>query len=165
MENIQNNSAVTSKVKGHAGALESSIAPVFAKAPHLPQGWVKILTDIAPWLSLICGVFGVIGFLGILSAGSMLSSVDYLGVMGGGSYRTLFYVTGIFGLISGVLYLLAFNPLRKMEKKGWDYMFYALILSVISTIVTIIIVGSGISSVVGVILGAYILFEVRGMYK
>lgn len=160
----QTNHSAGSKIIGHAGALESMLVPIFAQAPHLPHGWKKILADIAPWLSLICGVLGVIGIFALFGASAMLSSVAYLGAIGGEGYGTVIFITGILGLVSGVLYLLAFNPLRKMEKKGWNYMFYALIISVISTIVSIVLMGSGIGSIIGVLIGAYIVFEVRELY-
>lgn len=146
-----------SKMKDKAGALESWLAPLFAKAPHLPEGGRKVVTDIAPWLSLI---FGVLGLLALTSGGMLALLLSPLLLMSGSLHVI---ISVVFGIISAVLSILSFKPLQEMKKTGWNLAFYSLIISSISTIVSILFVGS-LGGVLGIVLGCYVLFEVREMY-
>jgi hypothetical protein len=151
------------KLMGHAGALEAWLAPIFAQAPHIPAGGRKVIVDIAPWLSLI---FGILGLLGLLSAGALGLLLSPLMLLSAGFSSLMFFVHIVLGIVSSGLSILSFNPLREMKKKGWDYAFYSMILGAVGCVVSIISMsyGSGVSNVLGIIIGAYILFEVREMY-
>lgn len=158
---VHHENETVSKMKGHAGALEAWLAPIFAKAPHLPANWRKTIIDIAPWLSLI---FGILGLFGLLSAGAVGILFSPLIILGGGMHGISFFITIILGIISAILSILSFKPLQGMKKKGWDYAFYALVISAISTLVGLVLTAGGLGGIVGIIIGAYILFEVREMY-
>ena len=168
MENTQNhndsqhvNHDAASKMKRHAGSIEAWLLPIFAKAPHLPYGGRKFITDVAPWLSLLSGVLGLFA---LASAGLITMIFSPLLLLGGGVHGISLLITIVLGLISSVLSLLSFNPLREMKKKGWDYAFYSMIIGAISTIVSMILAFGGIGGIIGLIIGAYLLFEVREMY-
>lgn len=150
-----------SKMKGHAGALEAWLIPIFANVPHLPHGGRKFITDIAPWLSLI---FGILGLIGLMEAGVLTTLFSPLMAFSGGLRGVGFFITIILGIASSILSILSFNPLREMKKKGWDFAFYSFIIGTVSTIVTMVFMFSGVSGIVGTLIGAYILFEVREMY-
>jgi hypothetical protein len=141
-------------------ALESWMAPIFAKAPHLPQNIREGITNIAPWLALI---FGILGLLAISSLGGfgLLLSLSFLG----GSYSFMLFVAILFGLIASVLDLLAYKPLTKRMKKGWNYLFYGNVLSAAGAILQIISGYSVIGNIIGAVIGFWLLFEVREMYK
>lgn len=162
MEPTQNMNDTVGAMKGHAGALEAMLAPIFAKAPHLPQEARKFLVGIAAWLSLI---FGILGLFALLSAGAIGLLFAPLVLLGGGLHGISFFITIVLGILSAVLSILSFNPLRAMKKKGWDYAFYSLIISSIGTIVSMLLAFGGLGGIVGIVIGAYILFEVRGMYN
>jgi hypothetical protein len=152
-----------SKMMGHAGALEAWLVPLFAQVPHIPAGGRKVITDIVPWLSLI---FGVLGLLGSLGGGALGVLFSPMMMLTGGFSSLMYFVHIIIGVVGSALGILAFNPLREMKKKGWDYSFYGLILGVISTIVSIFTMYSGgLSGVIGILIGAYLLFEIREMYN
>lgn len=152
----------TEKMKHHAGALEAWLIPIFSNMPHLPHGGRKFITDIAPWLSLI---FGVLGLLGLLGAGVMTTLFSPLMAFSGGLRSIGFFITILLGIASSVLSILSFNPLREMKKKGWDFAFYSFIIGTVSTLVTMVFMFSGIGGIIGTLIGAYILFEIREMYK
>ena len=161
MEHTHNHHNTASKMKGHAGALEAWLVPFFKDVPHIPMGGKKFITMIAPWLSLVFGVLGLVGLLGGGALGVLLSP---FAAMGKGSYGIAFLITVILGIITAILSILSFAPLKDMKKLGWDYAFYAFIIGTISTLVTIVLTFNGIGGLIGTAIGAYILFEVREMY-
>lgn len=145
-----------------AHALEMTLAPTFEKAPHLPQDWKGVLVSIAPWISVIFGILGIIGFLGAGSLGILLAP---LVVLGNGIKGLAVYITLILGLVTSVLSVLAFRPLQSKEKTGWDYSFYAFLIAGISSCISLVLLPGGLGGIVGVLIGAYILFEIRGRYN
>lgn len=143
-------------------ALEAWLAPLFAKAPHLPPNIRQSLVDIVPWLALIGGVLGIAG---ILSAGMFTSMIFSFSFMVGGMMSTVYAVGMLLGGVSAVLYLLAYQPLSQHRKTGWNYLFYALLLSVVSFALNLI-AGYGMAGqAVGLLLGLWLLFEIRDAYK
>jgi hypothetical protein len=151
-----------SAMKGHAGALESWLAPIFAKLPHLPQGGRKFLVQVAPWLALI---FGILGLLSLAGAGALGLLLSPMLILGGGMQSLAFFIAVVLGIISAILALLAFNPLREMRKKGWSYMFYSFVINAIGTLIGFAFATDGFSGLIGIIIGAYIIFEVRESYN
>ncbi len=151
----------TSKLKDHAGALEAWLLPLFSNLPHIPEGGRKVITDIIPWISLIFGILALIGLLGSVMVGVVLSPLIALG---GGFRSVIHLLTIILGIICAVLSILAFKPLQGMKKTGWDYSFYALTVNAIASIISLIGVMSEIGNVVGIFIGAYLLFEIRERY-
>ena len=149
-------------LRKHMTALELWMAPFFAKAPHLSPGIRKTLTDIAPWLALI---FGILGLFGLLSAGMFgtLLSFSYFGTI-----ASLVMAIGIvLSIISAGLSILAFQPLRSVQKHGWNLLFYGNVLSAVSLVLNLLF-GYGYSnlgSVLGMLIGFWLLFEIRQMYK
>lgn len=143
-------------------AIEAWLAPLFAKAPHLPPNIRQSLVDIVPWLALIGGVLGIAG---ILSAGMFTSMLFSFSFMMGGMMSTVYAIGMLLGLVSAVLYLLAYQPLSQRKKTGWNYLFYALLLSVVSFVLNLI-AGYGMAGqVLGLLLGLWLLFEIRDAYK
>lgn len=142
-------------------ALEGWLAPIFAKAPHLPPNIRQTLTKIAPWLALIGGILGVLGFLSAGAFGSIVS----LSFLGMGMVSITWYVAVLIGLIAAVLDLLAYKPLSKMSKKGWDFLFYGTVLMTASSIIDIAIGYGMTGNLIGDIVGLWLLFEVREMYR
>ncbi len=144
-------------------ALEHWMVPLFAKAPHLPQSARDVLVKIAPWLALLGGVLGIMAMLSAGMLGAMLS----LSMFGYGLLQISMLLSFIASLIASVLYLLAFSPLRKMQKKGWNYIFYGMVLTIIVAILNMVLgYGSGaLGTVIGALIGFWLMFEVRGMYR
>ena len=145
-------------------ALEGWLAPLFAKTPHLPESARQSIVGIAPWLALIAGILGVYGTFVGLRMISFVSSLGYLGMMGGWYPATLLALIAM-GL-AAVLDLLAYKPLSAHKKQGWDLLFYGNTLTAFASILTLLFgYGGGYSWIIGVIIGYWLLFEVRGAYK
>lgn len=147
----------------HMSALEGWMAPIFAKAPHLPESARKTLVDIAPWLALI---FGVLGMFAILSAG-FVSSL-FLGAF----WSTFaFAASGMMlimlaiSFVSSLLLFLAYSPLSAHNIKGWKFLFYSTVLSAVTAIFNLIFTSMDLGQILGILIGFWILFEIRGYYK
>lgn len=130
-----------------------SLDKVFKGVPHLPENIREVLVKIAPWLALIFGVLGV--FAGIAALG-----FSPLALFGGVRTGMLVFATGVLTILSSVLMLLAYPGLSKKAYKGWVYLFWAEALSAVYAVLTV-----SVSTVLGVVIGLYLLFEVKRYYK
>lgn len=144
-------------------ALERTLEPVFTKAPHLPENVRLGLVSIVPWAALI---FGIMGILGLLSAGAFMSVIS-LSFYSGGITKLSWAIVVLAGLLTALLELLAYKPLTKREKKGWNFLFYGVVLTILAAIIDLIFgYGSGATgSIVGSLIGLWLLFEIRTMYR
>ncbi|HLD07460.1 MAG TPA: hypothetical protein VJB60_00125 [Candidatus Peribacterales bacterium] len=157
--------------KAHAekqmNALETWMAPLFGKAPHLPENIRQGLATIAPWAALIFGIIGILGIFSIFNMLSMFSAIPHNVVIPG--IRTMYpvaIVTLVIGGIASVLQVLAFKPLQARRKKGWNFLFYANTLSTTTVIINLLLsYGGAIGGVIGILIGYWLLFEIRGIYR
>ncbi len=136
--------------------LEKELAPIFLeKLPAFPDEVKEVVVKIAPWLTLIGAIFGAFGVLAAIGLGGFLS-VASIGVAAYGSLWQ--YWVSIIGLgIVVALYAMAFSPLRARQRRGWNFLYYALLVNLVVWLVTF----SLVSLVIGGFLGFWILFQVR----
>ena len=172
---MENTNQTKESLLKHAHGLEAQLVPFFAKFPHIPEGGRKVLADIIPWLALI---FGILGLIALLGAGGIMTLLAIPALLTGNVWIITTFVTTAIGLVATILQLLAFNPLKARMKKGWNYLFYGLLLGALSTVVSVIggalaasiysgagAVSSLISGAIGFIIGGWLLFEARDQYK
>lgn len=142
--------------------LEDTLDEYFGKkAPALPQNIKEILVKIAPYLIIISLIFTIPAILALIGLGSFVSML----APAGGAQA----VAGIPAMWIGIIFLIPVAILEVMAVPGlfsrkigaWRFMFWAEIISVISSLVQINIVGALISAVIGF----YLLFQVKGLYK
>ena len=142
------------------------MAPVFAKTPHLPANIQQTLVSLAPWVALIIGILGLLGIFSIVSLLPMFSSLPYMAIPGMSRLYPMMMFSIVVGGIAAVLDLLAFKPLKERKKKGWNFVFYGNILSALSAILNLVFRYSGsLGGVIGVLIGFWLLFEVRSQYR
>lgn len=134
----------------------------YAKLPSLPKGVNEFLVSVTPWLALIFGVLAVVSGLGAFGLLTALS--PFAVVAGAGQYA----FTGLFAalvlLAQGVVEILAFPSLKARKVRGWNLMFYSLLLGVVSSVVTLS-VGSVVGAVIGFLIGYYFLYQIKSYYK
>src|SRR5437868_1464811 len=97
----------------------------FDKFPPSPKNWRDTLARIAPILSLIFGILGIIvaiGGLGILTTTSPLAFLG--GAQSVSSYGTGILATIIY-LVGSVLLLAAYPGLKANKYKGWTLLFWS----------------------------------------
>ncbi len=146
-------------------AFEKWLASIFAKAPHLPANGRETLRKIAPWLALIFGVLGVIMVLSALATLPLLMSVPFAGMaMMSGGWFPMMVLALICAGLGAILDLMAYKPLSKRQKKGWNLIFYGSTLSAVYSLLTLILGHGGIGSILGIIIGYWLLFEIRDGY-
>lgn len=138
--------------------LSKPLEDLFAKAPALPASARDFLVSLAPWISLIFGVLLVLVSLGGLGIGSFLAPFAMYAGVGNAMFLM---VASIIGLVQGVVMVLAFAPLKKRALAGWNWWFWAEVLSVVASVIRFDLVGA----VIGALIGFYILFQVKSSYK
>ena len=126
------------------------------KAPFaLPVGVKETIVKLAPWLTVIGIVFSlpfILLALGISTVGFGLSALgsDF------GYYAQLLLVgVGI------VLEVLAVPGLFKRAAGAWRLAFYAILLSLLNSLVG----GHILNTIIGGVIGLYVLFQVKEYYK
>ncbi len=133
----------------------------FDKFPPLPKTWRDTLARIAPILSLIFGILGIIvaiGGLGVLTATSPLAFL-------GGASSVSSYGTGILSvliyLVGSILLLASYPGLKAKNYKGWTLLFWSEVANLIGGLVSLAI----LSTIVGALIGFYLIFQIRSYYK
>jgi len=145
--------------------LMDQVGQPFKSVPHLPKEITNFLVTIIPWLALIGGVTGIIGAITTITGGSAVYRMSAL-VGVGSSYSTYMIVASVFSLITAALLLMAFTPLKNKAAAGWAFLFWTNVVSIAQNVVSLIIWQGGILGIiVGVIIGLYLLYEVRPLYK
>jgi hypothetical protein len=163
-------------------ALEESLDKVFVKnAPvQLPESAKKSLVEWLPWINLGLGILQLWAAWAFWNLAHFTNRlVDYANSIyaaAGVDTRvsnldTFFWVSFFILLADGALILLAFPGLRaKSKARGWNLLFFALILNAVYGLFRLFSdIGGGFSaffwSVVSTVIGAYFLFQIRSYYN
>lgn len=142
--------------------LAKTLDGYYVKLPVLPKGVNEFLVSVAPWLALVFGVLAVVAGLGAF--GILTAVAPVAAVAGAGQYAFTGLLAALVLLVQGGVELLAFPALKARKVKGWNLMFYSLLLSVLSSVVALS-VGSVLSSVVGALIGYYFLYQIKPYFK
>lgn len=134
----------------------------YAKLPALPKGVKDFIVLIAPWLALIFGALAILAGISAFRALSFISSIAIAVGANGYTFTAIFSIIILF--LQGVIELLAFSPLKANKVRGWNLMYYSLVLGFISSVVTLS-VSNILGSLLGVLIGYYILYQVKSYYK
>ncbi len=170
--------------------LEEQLNELFVKnVPKLPDGGRKALVAWAPIVTLILGLLSLFTAWslwhwarladmvnnvvnGIAGNSNLCNGYYYPGYACGATLYSRFSVWLWLGVaflaVNGILYLLAYPGLKSRQKQGWDYLYYALLLQVIYAVLSLFIPynagGHFIGSLIGAVIGFYLLFQIRGSY-
>lgn len=138
------------------------LVPTFAKFPHLPKKITDFLVKFAPYLIIVAAV------------GQLISGLQDLLNLNHGAYllanlfkinRTYYYVSGVFELVIGLIYLFAYDGFKNKQYQGWMLIFWATILGVVQELVLLFL---GWNSLFAIILSAlislYVIYEIRPAY-
>lgn len=134
----------------------------YAKLPALPKGVNEFLVSVAPWLALVFGVLAIVAGLGAF--GLLTVFAPMVTVAGASQYAFAGFLAAVVLLLQGGVELLAFPSLKARKVKGWNLLYYSLLLSVLSSVVGLN-VGSVVGAVVGFLLGYYFLYQIKSYYK
>lgn len=142
--------------------LAKTLDSYFVKLPALPKGAKDFIAQISPWLALVFGVLAILAGINTFSGLSLISSFAVLA--GVHTYLVTAILSAIILIIQGVIELLAFPSLKAGKIKGWNLLYYSLVLSFLSSVITLNI-SSMLSSVVGILIGYYFLYQIKSYYK
>lgn len=138
--------------------LESTLEVYFVKkAPfQLPPGAKEAIVKFGPWIMVILLVLS----LPIIFAALGLSAMMGQTIMMYGN--TPMYQVGLWiSIASLVVDAMALPGLFARKMSGWRLAFYASLLSIVSSLV----MGQVVSAILSAVIGLYILFQVKSMYK
>lgn len=129
------------------------------KAPFtLPLGGKEFVAGIAPYLIIIAAVLAVPALLLALGFSTVFAPAA---MMGGYNWGFMALVSVAFSLAAFVVELMAVPGLFKRTKRGWRLVFYAGLISLVGSILSLHV----ISAIIGAIIGWYFLFQVKELYK
>lgn len=130
------------------------------KAPALPKSFKELIVKFAPWLEIIGAVFTLPAIFSILGFNAMMYGTPYGGYV---AARTgfNFSLAMFFLLASFALMLLAIPGLFKRSKMGWNYVFYAVLLNAVYSLLNMNL----FNLIIGSLISLYLLFQVRSYYK
>lgn len=161
-------------------SLESKLDEVFnKKAPfQIPANGKKSLAGALWWLSLIFGILELWGAWTLWQLGHRVDTLnDYVNqwsaAFGGPTHDNhlglFFYVALIALAVVAVMSLLAVSGLKAFKKAGWNLLFYALLFNVAYGVLRMFTdyggFGDLLGTVVGFVIGGYLLFQVRSYFK
>jgi len=128
------------------------------KAPfQIPDAGRELLVKFGPWIILLMLVLSLPALLLILGVGTALVP------FGGVEYATGFGLGAIFLIVLLGLEAAALPGLFARKMSGWTLLFYARIVSFVYALVSSL--WALIPAIIGLVIGLYLLFQVRSLYK
>lgn len=146
----------TTQLFGIVAQVDAAISPFFTKSlPPLPDNIRELLAKIAPFLTILGVIFGVIALLAIL------------GIVGVASPALVMY--GAVGWIIGLIFLgaqvalqaLAIPGLLNRQYNGWAFLFLSGLVGLAYDVITLNL----ISFLIGGLLTFYLLYQVKPYFK
>lgn len=149
------------QVHGYINQLEAWLDDVMVKkAPfQIPMGGKEFLVTIAPYLIIISAVFFALSLPALLGLSMFGGAMGMMAGYSGWGYTLL--VSTVSGVISMVLELMALSGLFKRAARSWRLMYYASLVSVAGSVLSLNLIGA----VIGAVIGWYILFQMKELYK
>jgi len=158
------------------GSLEKNLQDAFKGAPRLPDNGKKALVEWTPWINLIFGLLALLSAYWLWQwahvANGLINYANSISqAYGGGTVPNRLGLTVWLALIvlaaQGAVMLAAFSPLKDRKKAGWDLLFYGVLLNLAyGVVVAFTSYGGGhlVSSLIGAVVGLYLLFQIRDSY-
>lgn len=126
------------------------------KAPfQIPDNAKEWIVKYGPWITVVLLVLMLPAMLFVLGVGSALMP------FGGYAYATGFGLAAIFLVINVGLMVAALPGLFARKMSGWNLMFYARLIGIVYSFLSYAFIGG----IIGGIIGLYILFQIRPLYK
>lgn len=134
------------------------------KAPwQLPAGAREWIVKYGPWISLVFLILGALVLIPLLVLALGLTAVTLpFAAAAGGLHTSIFGWIGIIiSLAVLVMQGIAIPGLLKRQLSGWKMLYYAELLSIVGQIIN----RDFISAIFTIIIGMFILFQIRSYYK
>jgi hypothetical protein len=159
--------------------LENKLADLYKGAPALPKKAKDSIVEYLPYIVLVLGVLQVLAALALWRAADAAERLsdfaNSLSAYYGGPAavspfdKTVIYLGVALLAVEAVLMLMAFSPLQKRARRGWELLFLVSLIQIAYAVVLIFVdsygAGSFIFSLIGAAIGFYFLFQIRDHYK
>lgn len=161
--------------------IENTIGGWLKPLPQLPVTWKKWIADNIWWITLVSVILSVLVIFtminALLIAFSVISAVtgfygQYFATTYSAWWETWSVIALAVMIAVTVIEAIAITPLKNKQRRGWDMLFLAYLIGAAETIVTFVrdfniitFIPSVIAIVIGLGVGAYLLFEVRSYFK
>jgi hypothetical protein len=152
---------VNADIQGMVSQFEATLDEYMVKkAPfHIPANGKEFLVKVSPYVVLVFALLTVpviiagLGLTALLSPFAMMGGYYHFGVLG--------LISGLLSLVALVVELTAVKGLFNRTHAAWRLMYYASLIAFASNIISFNIVGG----IIGSVIGWYILFQVKALYK
>jgi hypothetical protein len=145
------------------------------KAPfNLPHDIRKAIADALWAIALVVGVVQLWGVWGLWHVGHYVAQVTtyatYIDGPNVAIHLGIFYwISFIVTALAAVLLLTASPKLKRMQKSGWNLLYYAALLNVAYAVLRLLSGVSGVFSdflgaAIGAVVGMYLLFQLRDYF-
>jgi hypothetical protein len=149
------------------------------KAPfQLPENARKGLVTALPWLTLLGGLLMLWAAWGLYSLityvnpfvglANELNAAYGLGYTSPVGFGPMVWVSLGLLAVEAVLFFIAFPALQAHKKSGWNILFWVTLLNVVQNLMSLIgytsNFGAFLLSLLGSVVGLYLLFQVRSYY-
>ena len=149
-----------------ARALIAKIEGPFKGLPHLPESFIDFFAKITPWGVGLAGFLSLTGAITNLRLGLGMSPISQVLSFYTGVNPLYFFLSAALQLAMVAIAFKAFNLLRSRELEGWIYLFWSNAIALLETALGLIFLGgSGVSLVIGALIGYYFLFEIKPAYE
>lgn len=151
--------------------IETNAENFYKGFPHLPQTSRAWLAANIWWLTLVGAILIGIAILPVLSVivPFSLLAIGFGGPVGAAVGGIALLITFIFlgiSIVELILFSMAVGRLQERKKRGWDLLFLALVISSLYVLPSLFTfdLGAVIASALGILLGGYLLFEIRNSF-
>lgn len=153
-----------------SGDLIATLEPYFTKkAPfQLPENARKTLVQWLPWINIVVAVFGALAALSLLALLG-IANVATFGVVGAVAGPFL-WIPFIALIAQVVIQFIAFPGLQAKKLSAWKLLFWADILSFAYNVLygfgrPFELVSGVLTGLIGLVIGLYLLFQIKSYYK
>ncbi len=150
------------EVLGFVGKVEAWLDEyMVTKAPfQIPMGGKEFLAQVAPYFIIVFSILALPAILALFGFTAFLAPLAM--VTGSGMGWGFFGIVGVVtSIIALVLDVMAIPGLFKRTHASWRLLFYASLVSLVGGILS----PGAVGAVIGAIIGWYILFQVKELYK
>lgn len=132
------------------------------KAPELPKKAKDILVAFIPWLTLIGLIYSIPIVFMAFGLGAILAPLSiFTGPANAISYGVTYTLGMVVLAVALVFDAIALPGLFNRTKKGWTFLYYATLVSFVSSLLSYNWLGGLISTVICI----YFLFQIKTYYK
>ena len=132
------------------------------KAPFsLPEGLKEFLVKYGPYAMIVALVLALWGYFQLYQNYQTVAQYGMMFGMAGSFWTPTMTASLIVSLVALGFQIKALPGLLARKKEGWTYMLYASLISLIPNLISVQI----ISLVIGFIIGMYVIFQLKYMYK